>query len=429
MDSLSLLSIALEQQLQKIQLDEQHNSIIVLQAQIEINQFSPLAWLKAQAVYPQFYLHTRDSQHKILAIGELENFSQLENAQQFIQQSGFPLVGGLTFHRQAYFYLPRLLLKQQQNKLSVCLFMKTANWQQEIFLADKLIKSLEKSPPLLPLEQSIQLIGQKANLQEWTNWVEKALAVIRSGKLSKVVLANETQFATSSPLNPMDFLAQSEEYHQGCYHFLWAQDPEQYFVGSSPERLYLRQQDKLFSEALAGTAPIGSDERQNQTQGNWLLQDEKNVYENSLVAQGIRQYLEPYSVEIQIGELHLRRLRQLQHLQRLILAKLKPETQDQDCLNAIHPSAAVSGLDKLNAMQFLAETENFDRGWYAGTLGIIEPGYAEFCVTIRSALIDAQKISVFAGAGIVEGSDPLLEWQEIERKAAGLVSLLTQNNK
>ena len=72
----------------------------------------------------------------------------------------------------------------------------------------------------------------------------------------------------------------------------------------------------------------------------------------------------------------------------------------------------------------LRQIENYDRGWYAGTLGFFDHQQAEFCVTIRSAQLEENKIRIFAGAGIVEGSVPLLEWHEIERKAAGLISLL-----
>ena len=75
----------------------------------------------------------------------------------------------------------------------------------------------------------------------------------------------------------------------------------------------------------------------------------------------------------------------------------------------------------------LSKIETFERGWYAGTFGVMSKTDAEFCVAIRSAFIESHRIRVFAGAGIVEGSQPLEEWQEIERKAAGLISLFAKN--
>ena len=146
------------------------------------------------------------------------------------------------------------------------------------------------------------------------------------------------------------------------------------------------------------------------------------------MAEGIRYNLQNYAKQIEIGELSLKPLRQVQHLQRNINVELISGYGDKDYLHAIHPTAAVSGLPQQAAQQFLQNTENFDRTWYAGTLGFMQPEEAEFCVTIRSAFIEKNKITVFAGAGIVEGSIPLLEWQEIERKAAGLVSLFKKSN-
>lgn len=146
---------------------------------------------------------------------------------------------------------------------------------------------------------------------------------------------------------------------------------------------------------------------------------------------GICQNLQPFVQQITIEKVELKKLRKVQHLRRRISAQLKAGCGDKDILLAMHPTAAVAGLPQLEAKQALRKLENFDRTWYAGTLGVMGPTYADFCVTIRSAFIEQaendSQLCVFAGAGIVEGSIPLLEWREIERKAMGLVSLLQQN--
>lgn len=146
---------------------------------------------------------------------------------------------------------------------------------------------------------------------------------------------------------------------------------------------------------------------------------------------GICQNLQSFVQQITIEKVELKKLRKVQHLRRRISAQLKVGCGDKDILLAMHPTAAVAGLPQLEAKQALRKLENFDRTWYAGTLGVMGPAYADFCVTIRSAFIEQaendSQLCVFAGAGIVEGSIPLLEWREIERKAMGLVSLLQQN--
>ncbi|MGL5309601.1 MAG: chorismate-binding protein, partial [Plesiomonas shigelloides] len=100
------------------------------------------------------------------------------------------------------------------------------------------------------------------------------------------------------------------------------------------------------------------------------------------------------------------------------------QADDAQCLTWLHPTAAVAGLPREPARRFIHEHEPFERGWYAGSVGHISRERAEFTVAIRSALIQQNQVHLFAGAGIVPGSDPEAEWQEIERKAAGLRTLL-----
>ncbi len=389
-----------------------------------------LAWLKAQKMYPQFYLNYRDKPISVATIGKVRSFSDENLAQQFVLTHDFPLVGGLTFDKQAKFWLPRLLLEKVENTLYVNVYWDNrqdfANEQQACL---QVVETLQKFTALQSVKQTIHKIDQKASAEIWSNWIQQALGEIEQGHLSKVVLANQTEFLFTQAIDAKDFLAESERKNIGCYHFLLAENANCTFVGSSPERLYARQDHYVHTEALAGTATITDNPTYNQQQADWLLNDNKNDHENRLVVQGICDNLQPYVNNIQVSDVEVKQLRRVQHLRRCIQAELNDSATDSACLQAIHPTAAVSGLPQQSAVQFLQKTENFDRSWYAGTLGIMRKQQAEFCVTIRSAFIEQQaeqhKIRVFAGAGIVAGSVPLLEWQEIERKASSLLSLLT----
>ncbi|MFZ7130072.1 isochorismate synthase [Avibacterium avium] len=400
--------------------------IACVQAEIETD-LNLLSWLKGQKTYPQFYLNFRDSTQVVAAIGQVRGFSQLNQAQAFMLQSGYPLVGGVQFYGESQFFLPRLYLQQQENKLNIQLFIdQTKNIEQERQACLNALKTFEKSTALCPIQQSIHFGKKRAEQREWCEWVEKGLQHIKQGVLNKIVLANETLFQSEGKLNAYDFLGESERYNFGCYHFLFAETEKCIFIGSSPERLYQRQGSQLRTEALAGTALVGENAQETEQQAQWLLQDEKNIYENQLVVDDIKQHLAPYSQHITVSPLGLKTLRQVQHLRRQISAQITPEYGDDIFLNAIHPTAAVAGLGRNEALAFLRQTETFDRRWYAGTLGVMQKEWAEFCVAIRSAFIEQEQIRVFAGAGIVEGSIPLLEWQEIERKALGLISLLQE---
>ncbi|OOF56612.1 isochorismate synthase [Rodentibacter myodis] len=396
--------------------------------QMEIANVNLLAWLKAQTTYPKFYLHLRDENNQFAAMGEVRSFSQLNLAQEFIEQYDFPLVGGLQFQGYEQFVLPQILLEQKNNAITMLSVFVEGEASAQSALS--LIKTLAKTTALCSLPKQIPLLTeQRANQQTWEDWVKQALFEIKQGELTKVVLANETTFHLRQAINPYDFLAESEKQNHGCYHFLWAENPYSTFVGSTPERLFAREYNLFLTEALAGTAPMTGDQQENRQQADWLLKDEKNLNENWLVVQDISQNIKSMVETFDVSEVELKPLRKVQHLLRKIRANLTAHYRDSALLKAIHPTAAVSGLPQQEARMILSEIETFERGWYAGTLGIMSEAYSEFCVAIRSAFIEGNRIRVFAGAGIVEGSQPFIEWKEIERKAAGLISLFAENNK
>ncbi|MGR3806331.1 isochorismate synthase [Pasteurella testudinis] len=387
-----------------------------------------LAWLKGQPHYPRFFWQARESESQCVALGEVQRFSQLDAAQQFLNQHAdqpLHLVGGLTFEGEASFYLPRLWLEQCAERLKVTFSLSATDRQSAVYA---FIERLQGAQTLNAVTAGLYPGEQNYNQIQWQDLVQESLDCIAQGRFTKVVLAQKKTFALSEALDPHDLLAQARRQQPCCYYFLWAQSAQSAFLGISPERLYRRQRQTLFTEALAGTAEYGGDQRQNQQQQQWLLQDGKNIHENRLVVEDICAKLSNLSQHLDIGELSSRTLRYVQHLVRNIGAKLYPEVDDQACLSAIHPSAAVGGLPYAAALKFIAERQNFKRDWYAGTLGVMSLASSEFCVAIRSTLLskdpqEQDKIAIFAGAGIVAGSVPLLEWQEIERKAAGILSL------
>ena len=403
---------------------DQQASIVHLQTKVE-SDVDLLAWLKVQPVYPQFYLRFRDETKTVAAVGKVQSFSDVNLAQQFIQEHDFPLVGGLQFEGESQFILPQVLIKQQNGETEVSVFVEP----NELDSAKMILNSFEKTTALSPLNQlTIENVEPKANQGTWCNWVNQALTRIRQGELTKLVLANETVFHIRGELNGKDFLAASQVKNSGCYHFLWADNAQNCFVGSTPERLFARDDCQLFTEALAGTAPVSDNPSENNERANWLLNDEKNLNENWLVVEDISQNISYLVEQITVDDVALKPLRKVQHLIRKMQAKLTALCTDADLLKAIHPTAAVSGLPQQQAKKALAEIETFDRSWYAGTLGVMSQNLSEFCVTIRSAFIEENQVRVFAGAGIVEGSQPVEEWLEIERKAAGLISLFAENN-
>lgn len=149
----------------------------------------------------------------------------------------------------------------------------------------------------------------------------------------------------------------------------------------------------------------------------------KNQHENLLVVDDICQRLQGAVISVDVAPPEVIRLRKVQHLRRRIQVKLK-SASDSDCLHRLQPTAAVAGLPREAARDFIRDSELFSRDWYAGSAGYLSCEQSEFAVSLRCAQINNNLLSLYAGAGIVMGSDPQQEWIEIENKAAGLRTLL-----
>ena len=387
-----------------------------------------LAWLNGNARYPQAYLHFRDEDRAFAALGAVEIFQDLNAAQAFVSQTDFPLIGGVQFNGAAQFILPQALISAQGKTREISLFV-----SKESDLETLLSEIFENSTALFaqiapPAKQQIAAITPQANQQTWASWINRALNAIKTQKLSKIVLANETSFALTAPLGAKALLAQSERENQGCYHFLWAENAQSQFIGSTPERLFLVENQQFTTEALAGTAPVGKTAQETAKFSQWLVNDPKNLAENWLVVEDISNNINDLIENLQVGDVAIKPLRKVQHLVRKITGNLRvPNLSYAALLRAIHPTAAVSGLPQQIARDEICQIETFERSWYAGALGVLQKHRAEFCVAIRSAFVEEMRVRVFAGAGIVAGSNALDEWQEIERKAAGLVSLFAHH--
>lgn len=380
-----------------------------------------LGWLKGQSVYPQMFWQHRSEKLTFATIGATCTFNSLEQAETFSQKFAIRLVGGIQFEGQVNFILPRLLLWQQAENLTATLFFNA----DEIVEIHRFVKQLGSVQSLQSPEN--YLIAQKklCDFATWQSNIQNAIAQIQEGYFDKVVLANATELHFNNPLSAHDLLAKSRKKNSGCFHFLWAENEQSCFIGSSPERLYQRHQQHFLTEALAGTVAVGQSEKETAENALWLLSDHKNRYENWLVVDDICDHLANSAGDIKVGDAHIKRLSNVQHLRRFIQTELAENVSDSDCLVRIHPTAAVAGLPRIKAKAFIRQHEPFSRNWYAGTLGYFSPEQAEFCVTLRCAAIQQHQMVIYAGAGIVAESDPQSEWQEIERKALAMSSLIS----
>ncbi len=261
--------------------------------------------------------------------------------------------------------------------------------------------------------------------EEWTRVVRWALDAIEGDALDKVVLARRVALALDASMDPLLVLSHLEAATPGCYHFAVRPANGPAFVGASPERLFRRDGRRVVSEAVAGTRPRGDTEAEDAALREELLQDPKERREHAFVEDAIRTDLESVCTSVQspdgTGELALARGR---HLHSRLTGTLRPDTATMGLLEVLHPTPAVGGVPTDNAVAAIRAQEPFDRGWYAGPVGWIGRDAAEFAVGLRAGLVEESQIALFSGAGIVEGSTPDREWEEIEQKIGDFAAIM-----
>lgn len=394
--------------------------------------FDPLAWLNAQVSYPQFYWQQRNGDEELAALGAIRRFASLAAAQQFLlQHPNHPqtrIVGLNAFDpRQGNLFLPRLSWQRHAGHatLRVQLWSETS-LREDADVARAFLLSLHAIKPIVPLSQRCESETHLPEKAAWIALVNRATEAIAAGAFDKVVLARATDVQFNRPLNPAALMAASRRVNLRCFHFYMQHDAENAFLGSTPERLWRRRGDLLRTEALAGTVASHSDDYHAARLADWLMNDDKNQRENMLVVEDICQRLQHYTQPLEVLPPQVVRLRKVQHLRRCIWTALR-QPDDEQCLILLQPTAAIAGLPRQAAWDFIAQHEPFDREWYAGSAGYLSLAQSEFCVSLRSARVQENRVRLYAGAGIVSGSDPEQEWQEIENKAAGLRTLLLRD--
>ena len=255
------------------------------------------------------------------------------------------------------------------------------------------------------------------DLRGWRENVERALAVFSEGRLGKVVLARRAEFGFCRDLDPTLLLESLKAATPGCFHFYAEPESGTAFLGASPERLFRREGRSVESEAVAGTRPRGVSSMEDEALRDDLLHSAKDLSEHTYVSKGIREALEPLCEELEIedcvSEMKLARGR---HLRSKVRGTLEDGVTDAALLDAMHPTPAVGGHPRSEALEYIHTLEPFDRGWYAGPVGWIGQEASEFAVGIRSGLVRGRTLALFSGAGIVAGSVPDEEWAEIEQK-------------
>ena len=255
--------------------------------------------------------------------------------------------------------------------------------------------------------------------------VKRAAEAIDAGELGKVVVAREVDAVGN--IDPAEVLARLSGRFESCAIFGFGRG-RSCFVGASPEVLVELDDDLVTTYAVAGTAPRGLSPAEDAANAQQLVNDPKEQAEHRYVVDYLRTRFALAGVELDpTGDTDVRTLPGIHHLQTAVTGRIVPEPGlALRLVGALHPTPAVGGTPSSFAQRWIADHEGFDRGWYAGPVGWIDHrGCGSFYVALRSALIGPDSMRLFAGAGIVAGSDPEHELVETDIKLAAILDVVT----
>ncbi|MCA1847012.1 MAG: chorismate-binding protein, partial [Actinobacteria bacterium] len=198
-------------------------------------------------------------------------------------------------------------------------------------------------------------------------------------------------------------------------------------IGASPELLIRRRGDEVASCPMAGTVPRGATPEEDDALTADLRRSVKEAEEHRLLVEAVVSALAPACVEPPAaGDPDVVRFPTVSHLATRVSGVLRrPAPSALALAGLLHPTPAVGGLPRADALATISALERFDRGLYAGPVGWVDAaGDGEWAVALRGARLDGHRARLAAGAGIVAGSDPEAEWAETEAKLRPMLAAI-----
>jgi len=262
---------------------------------------------------------------------------------------------------------------------------------------------------------------------EYRAQVDCALREIADGSFEKVVLARSISVSEVRDYDPCALLDALRRAHPSCAIFAVAR-PETVFLGATPECLVRLVGRRVETASVAGSAPRGRSPEEDLDLGRRLRESKKEQTEHAFVVRALCDALAPHCDALEVQESpRLMRLQDIQHLETPISGQLREPRSILELVGAIHPTPAIAGAPRDAALEWLRANENLDRGWYSGPVGFADPdGGGEFFAALRSALLRGNEAQLFAGAGVVSGSDPESELRETRLKLRAMLAPLME---
>jgi menaquinone-specific isochorismate synthase len=288
----------------------------------------------------------------------------------------------------------------------------------------------DTAQPLLPenhekiSQGSFTFTDGSISTDAWKERVSQAIARIEKNGVDKVVLARDLVATASTDIDPRPILTKLAAEYPSTWTF--AVDG---LVGATPELLLRLSKGMVTSRVLAGTIPKTGDDAKDLALAASLARSSKDLEEHEYAVRSVAQALEPFCSSTNVPEspfvLHLANVMHLATDVTGALIKSKQRVDAFSLLKSLHPSAAVCGTPRNIAFDIIDEIEGMNRGRYAGPVGWIDAsGDGELGIALRTGQISGKEIRIYAGCGIVAGSNPEKELEESSAKMIPMKSAL-----
>jgi isochorismate synthase len=256
--------------------------------------------------------------------------------------------------------------------------------------------------------------------------VAEASRRVRAGELRKVVLARTIEVEADRELDPRRLAHRLRAVDPHAYTFI-APAGDGALVGASPELLVSRHGVEVRANPLAGSAARAGNPATDRANAERLATSAKDREEHAVVVEAVAATLQPLCETLTWDpEPVLQETPNVWHLSTRFRGRLRePPPTALDLARALHPTPAVGGAPSDAALATLAQLEGFDRGAYAGPIGWVDAdGNGDWAIALRCALLEGDRATLYAGAGIVGASDPAAELEETDRKFGAFLDAL-----
>ncbi len=275
---------------------------------------------------------------------------------------------------------------------------------------------------MLAAETAADLTAREAFMTAVTEGAE----AVRAGDLEKVVIARKVSWRLPRPPDTVQTLRRLVARYPDCHIFAVVRG-RRVFLGASPERLVRVDGQTVRATSLAGSIGRGATAELDEAQGNALVASAKDREEHAIVVRALTAGLAELCDDVVApAEPTLLTMPDVHHLYTPVTARLRDGVQILDVVARLHPTPAVGGAPREDALAFIRAHEGWDRGWYAAPVGWMDAsGDGEFAVALRSALLEGADATLFAGCGIMGDSDAEGEYVESELKLRAMREGLT----